>query len=108
MFTEPEHFAHWFGTPPFMTPPSTITMDVRPGGEFRATMVHETDGTELPSVGHFREVVESERLVQTLEDVNDPNPNIEVFTVTLTLPLPVMCASESARISGDSVFCGNT
>jgi uncharacterized protein YndB with AHSA1/START domain len=85
MFTEPEHFAQWFGTPPFTTPESTITMDVRPGGVFRATMVHETDGTELPFAGHFREVVEPERLVQTLEDVNDPgNPNIEVVTVTLT------------------------
>ena len=85
MFTEPEHFAEWFGTPPFTTPVSTITMDVRPGGEFRATMVHETDGTELPFAGRVREVVEPERLVQTLEDVNDPgNPNIEILTVTLT------------------------
>ena len=85
MFTEPDHFAHWFGTPPFTTPMSTITMDVRPGGEFRATMVHESDGTELPFVGHFREVLEPERLVQTLEDVNDPsNPSIELLTVTLT------------------------
>src|SRR6266571_3211312 len=66
MFTEPEHFAHWFGTPPFTTPLSTIAMDVRPGGEFRATMVHETDGTELPFVGRFVEIVEPERLVQTL------------------------------------------
>ena len=84
MFTEPEHFAHWFGTPPFTTPRSTITMDVRPGGEFRATMVHETDGTELPFVGCFREVVEPERLVQTLDANDRSNPNIEVVTVTLT------------------------
>ncbi len=85
MFTEPEHFTHWFGTPPFTTPLSTITMDVRPGGEFRATMVHETDGTELPFVGRFTEVVEPERLVQTLEDPADPsNPNVEIFTTTLT------------------------
>ncbi len=83
-FTEPAHFAHWFGTPPYTTPESTITMDVRPGGEFRCTMVHETDGTELPFVGHFREVVEPERLVQTLEDVSNPaNPNVEMITVTL-------------------------
>lgn len=85
MFTEPEHFAHWFGTPPYTTPLETITLDVRPGGEFRATMVHETDGTELPFFGHFREIVEPERLVQTLEDVDDPlDPNTELMTVTLT------------------------
>ena len=85
MFTEPEHFAAWFGTPPFTTPVSTITMDVRPGGAFQATMVHETDGTELPFVGHFREVVEPERIVQTLENPSDPSdPDVELVTVTLT------------------------
>ncbi len=83
--TEPEHFAAWFGTPPFTTRVETVTMDVRPGGEFRATMVHETDGTELPFAGHFREVVPMERLVQTLENVNDPgDPNVEVLTNTVT------------------------
>src|SRR5438552_3527516 len=35
--TEPEHFAQWFGTPPFTTPVSTITMDVRPGGASRGS-----------------------------------------------------------------------
>src|SRR5207244_136391 len=79
----PEHFAQWFGTPPFTTPVSTITMDVRPGGVFKATMVHETDGTELPFAGHFREVDAPARLVQTLEDTNDPtNPDVELLTYT--------------------------
>lgn len=82
--TEPEHFAAWFGTPPFTTPVSTVTMDVRPGGAFRATMVHETDGTELPFAGTYREVVEPERLVQTLDDPADPdNPDVELLTYTL-------------------------
>ncbi len=48
-FTEPERFAQWFGTPPHTTPLSTVSMDVRPGSEWRATMVHESDGSELPS-----------------------------------------------------------
>jgi uncharacterized protein YndB with AHSA1/START domain len=83
-FTEPEYFATWFGTPPFTTPASTVSMDVRPGGEFRATMVHETDGTELPFVGSYREVVEPKRLVQELRNVEDPSdPNVEVSTTTL-------------------------
>jgi uncharacterized protein YndB with AHSA1/START domain len=84
-WTEPEHFAEWFGTPPFTTPVSTISMDVRPGGAWRATMVSEADGTELPFHGVYREVVEPERLVLTFEDPNDPsNPNVEVLTVTFT------------------------
>ena len=85
MFTEPEHFATWFGTPPYTTPLSTITMDPRPGGEFRATMVHETEDIKLPFVGHFREVVEPERIVQTFENPSDPDdPDVETLTVTLT------------------------
>lgn len=84
-WTEPEHFTHWFGGPPYTTPVSTISMDVRPGGEWRATMVSEVDGSELPFAGRYREVVEPERLVLTFDDVTDPsNPNVEVLTVTFT------------------------
>jgi uncharacterized protein YndB with AHSA1/START domain len=47
-------------------------------------MVHETDGTEMPFVGTYREVVEPERLVQALRNVDDPSDsNVEVFTTTL-------------------------
>jgi uncharacterized protein YndB with AHSA1/START domain len=60
-------------------------MDVREGGEFRATMVHESDGTQLPFAGRYREVVPNERLVQTLEGSDDPSDgDIEVFSTTLT------------------------
>ena len=84
-WTEPEHFQHWFGGPPYTTPLETISMDVRPGGAWRATMVSEEDGSELPFAGHYREVVEPERLVLTFDDVDDPdNPNVEVLTVTFT------------------------
>jgi uncharacterized protein YndB with AHSA1/START domain len=84
-WTEPEQFAKWFGTPPFTTPASSVSLDVRPGGRWAATMVHETDGTELPFRGEYREVVEPERLVLTFEDVNDEsNPLVEVLTVTFT------------------------
>jgi uncharacterized protein YndB with AHSA1/START domain len=82
-FTEAEQFAQWFGHPPFKTPPSTVSMDVRPGGEWAATQVHQETGKELPFVGTFREVDEPERLVMTFEDPDDrSNPRIEVVTVT--------------------------
>jgi uncharacterized protein YndB with AHSA1/START domain len=29
-WTEPEHFSHWFGTPPYTTPLETISLDVSP------------------------------------------------------------------------------
>ena len=47
-------------------------------------MVHETDGTELPFAGTFREVVEPERIVQELRNAADPSDtNVETFTTTL-------------------------
>jgi uncharacterized protein YndB with AHSA1/START domain len=81
-FTQPEHFAAWFGTPPYTTPVETVTMDVRPGGAFRATMVHETDRSELPFLGRYVEVEAPERLVQTLEDP-EGSANVETLTYTL-------------------------
>ena len=82
-WTEREHFSHWFGTPPYTTPAETISLDVRAGGAWSATMVGD-DGSELPFRGTYREVVEPERLVLTFEDVNDPsNENVELLTVTL-------------------------
>src|SRR5437870_1266248 len=81
--TEPRHFAAWFGTPPFTTPVSTVTMDVRPGGAFAATMVHETDGVELPFRGTYVEVVPGEKIVQVLEDVTGETENVETLTLTV-------------------------
>jgi uncharacterized protein YndB with AHSA1/START domain len=79
--TEPERFAAWFGHDPLVT---HAAMDVRPGGEFRATMVDEAQGTELPFRGHYREVVQNERLVHTLENVErSDDPNVELLTYTL-------------------------
>ena len=84
-WTEPERFAQWFGGPPYKTPVETVSLDVRPGGEWRATMVSGDDGSELPFRGTYREVEEPERLVITFEDVLDPNnKNVEVLTVTFT------------------------
>jgi len=82
-FTEAEQFAQWFGHPPFKTPPSTVSMDVRPGGEWEATQVNQDTGAELPFAGSYREVAEPERLVMTFENVEDrDDPKVEVVTVT--------------------------
>jgi uncharacterized protein YndB with AHSA1/START domain len=82
MFTEPEHFRQWFGGgPPMEVPSSKISLDVRPGGEWSATMV-SPDGSELPFAGHYREVVDHERLVLSFENVADrDDPIAEVATV---------------------------
>jgi uncharacterized protein YndB with AHSA1/START domain len=62
-WTEPEQLASWWGPPGWTNPLSKIRMDVRPGGAFRIVSISDADGTEMPSQGIYREVVEPERLV---------------------------------------------
>jgi uncharacterized protein YndB with AHSA1/START domain len=67
-WTEPECFADWFGGPEYEVPLSTVSMDVRPGGAWRATMLTGPDRSEINWKGEYREVVEPERLVFTVSD----------------------------------------
>jgi uncharacterized protein YndB with AHSA1/START domain len=83
-WTEPAHFTHWFGPRGFTTPLATISMDVRPGGAWRATMV-AADGAEAPIHGVYREVAAPERLVFTTGDPDNTSGQVaSVATVTLT------------------------
>jgi uncharacterized protein YndB with AHSA1/START domain len=61
-WTEAEELVQWWGPPGWSTSLDTVTMDVRPGGDFRLTSVSD-QGDEMPVVGVYREVVELERLV---------------------------------------------
>jgi uncharacterized protein YndB with AHSA1/START domain len=84
-WTQPEHFARWWGSHGTTTPLETTRMDVRPGGDWYATIRVDADGTEHPFSGVYREIVENERLVLTLTDGERPDPNRQhLVTVTLT------------------------
>ena len=67
-WTEPERFADWFGGPEFEVPLETVSMDMRPGGAWRLTMLADGGRREIHWKGEFREVVEPERLVFTITD----------------------------------------
>jgi uncharacterized protein YndB with AHSA1/START domain len=67
-WTEPEGFADWFGGAGAEVPLSTVSMDVRPGGSWRATMFADPGRREIHWKGEYREVVEPERLVFTVSD----------------------------------------
>ena len=83
-WTEPERFATWFGEHGSSMPVDRVSMDVRPGGTWSATMFHGPDRIEIPFSGEYREVDEPERLVLTLVDPEDPESgNVEVMTVVL-------------------------
>src|SRR6266496_2579654 len=82
-WTEPERFADWFGGPEAEVPPNTVSMDVTPGGSWRATMFAGPERREIHWKGEYREVVEPERLVFTLSD--EPGEDAyELVIVVLT------------------------
>ena len=65
--TTPEHFAVWFGTAAVEVPQDTLTMDVRPGGAFRAVM-HLPDGHRIDWSGEYQVVEPPVHLAMTLTD----------------------------------------
>jgi uncharacterized protein YndB with AHSA1/START domain len=79
-WTEPERFADWFGGPEAAVPLETVSMDVRPGGKWRATMFVAERGM-IEWKGEYLEVVEPKRLVLTFSD--GPDEAYELVTVIL-------------------------
>jgi uncharacterized protein YndB with AHSA1/START domain len=80
-WTEPERFADWFGGTESEVPLTSVSMDVRPGGSWRLTMLAARG--EIHWKGEYREVVEPERLVFTVSD--QPGDEFyELVSVVLT------------------------
>jgi uncharacterized protein YndB with AHSA1/START domain len=79
-WTEPERFTDWFGGPEAAVPLETVSMDVRPGGTWHATMFVADRGM-INWQGEYLEVVEPERLVLTFSDGTDKA--YELVTVIL-------------------------
>jgi uncharacterized protein YndB with AHSA1/START domain len=82
-WTEPERFADWFGGTESEVPVSTVSMDVRPGGAWRATMFSGPGRREIQWKGEYREATAPERLVFTVSDQPD-GERYELVTVVLT------------------------
>jgi uncharacterized protein YndB with AHSA1/START domain len=79
-WTEPERFAYWFGGAGTEVPTSSVAMDVRPGGQWKATMLLDND-QRIDWHGEFREVDAPARLVLTISD--QPGDVFELLTVEL-------------------------
>jgi uncharacterized protein YndB with AHSA1/START domain len=78
----PASFAAWFGGNAVHVPVDSVTMDVRPGGTWTATMVLGTDLPEIHWHGEYLEIERPGRLVLTLAD--RPGDERETVTVTFT------------------------
>ena len=82
-WTEPERFADWFGGVECEVPLSTVAMDVRPGGAWRATMFCGRARHEIRWTGEYHEVAAPERLVFTVSDTPGEDRH-ELVIVVLT------------------------
>ena len=84
MWTQPEHFIHWFGEHGSEIPLESCEMDPRPGGTWKATMYHGPERIEIHFAGEFRVVEPPAHLEMTLADPTNPrNVAWELFTVDL-------------------------
>jgi uncharacterized protein YndB with AHSA1/START domain len=81
-WTDPGQFAAWWGGKSVDVPADSVTMDVRPGGAWKATMVLP-DGNTINWVGDYVEVSRPGKLVFTLTD-DASSPDRETLTVILT------------------------
>src|SRR5512133_794447 len=82
-WTEPACFADWFGGVECEVPLSTVSMDVRPGGAWRATMYCGPARREIRWRGRYHEVTAPERLIFTITTQPDDDHD-ELVTVDLT------------------------
>ena len=82
-WTEPDRFADWYGGRDSEVPLASVSMDVRPGGTWRATMFAGAERREIRWAGEYREVVEPERLVFTVTD-EPGGDRYELVSVELT------------------------
>jgi uncharacterized protein YndB with AHSA1/START domain len=83
-WTTPKHFSAWFGGPASEVPEESVTMDLRPGGVWTATMFAGPERQEIPWRGRFIEVDRPSRLVLTLSDIDvDPEAPNESEWVTV-------------------------
>jgi uncharacterized protein YndB with AHSA1/START domain len=69
-WTDPKKMARWWGPHDFTNP--VCEMDVRAGGAYRIVM-RSPAGEDYPLVGIFREVVQPERLVMTMDVTGHPD-----------------------------------
>jgi uncharacterized protein YndB with AHSA1/START domain len=81
-WTDPEAFADWYGGAEAEVPVSSVSIDLREGGAWKATMFAGPERQQIDWRGEYREVVEPERLAFTVTD--QPGDVFDLVTVVLT------------------------
>jgi uncharacterized protein YndB with AHSA1/START domain len=78
----PASFAAWYGGSGVEIPTDSVSMDVRPGGQWKATMIIGNGVPDMNWFGEFVEVNRPDKLVLTLTD--RPGDARETVSVTFT------------------------
>ncbi len=81
-WTDPTMAAAWWHPAGMRTPPESVTIDLRPGGSFKYTMIGP-DGDEHLAIGSYLEVREPDRLAFTWRIAGDEPAEAPVITVDL-------------------------
>jgi uncharacterized protein YndB with AHSA1/START domain len=83
-WTDPKHFTHWWGPAGFSSPLAGISLDVKPGGVWRAAIVSDEDGTEIPFAGTYTAVSAPDQLAFTMVDPSEDQASADVTTLVFT------------------------
>lgn len=81
MWTEPEHFVEWFGVPPFTASLADTHIDLRLGGTWETTLVHEKDGTRMKFYGTYSEIDPQKKLSFSIISPISQKTGAEMITV---------------------------
>jgi uncharacterized protein YndB with AHSA1/START domain len=99
-WTEPDRFADWFGGDEAEIPPSTVALDVRVGGTWRATMFAGPERREIRWTGKYLEVAEPKLLALTFSDDGAPDELIIVVLVDIGEGHTEMLLRQRGAMSG--------
>lgn len=83
-WTDPQQLSQWWGPGGFSSPVAGISLDVKPGGVWRAAIVSDEDGSEIPFAGTYTEVSAPERLAFTMTDPSEDQSTADVTTLIFT------------------------
>jgi uncharacterized protein YndB with AHSA1/START domain len=82
-WTRPDEAARWLHPRGLSTPRDSVTLDVRAGGRYEYTMVHDSTGERYVTGGEYREVVPREKLVFTWGGTEENPDESPLITVTI-------------------------
>jgi uncharacterized protein YndB with AHSA1/START domain len=99
-WTEPDRFADWFGGDEAEIPVSSLAMEVRVGGTWRATMFSGSERREIRWEGRYIDVVEPKLLILTFSANGRPDELVSVVLIEVGSGQTEMVFRQRGAMSG--------